>query len=77
MKLEMNIKIILLGGRTMNQFMAWICLISLSLLSLQVMVYICSETLKLFNIVALNNRNANMKVVNSKGMYNYENKIAK
>ena len=61
----------------MNQIMSWICLISLSFLSLQVMVYICEETLKLFNIVTSNNRNMDMKVVNSRNTYSYENKIAK
>ena len=45
----------------MNQIMSWICLISICILCLQVMIFICEDTLKLFNSIILNNKNKRKK----------------
>lgn len=57
----------------MNQIISWICLISICFLSLQVMIFICEDTLKLFNKADFNNK----KPVTANVTYNYRNKIAK
>ena len=61
----------------MNQIMSWICLISICFLSLQVMIFICEDTLKVFNKVSCNNKKNNRKPANANVTYNYKNKIAK
>ena len=61
----------------MNQIMSWICLISICFLSLQVMIFICEDTLKLFNNVSFKNKNNNRKPATANVTYSYENKIAK
>ena len=61
----------------MNQIMSWICLISICFLCLQVMIFICDDTLKLFNSIIFNKKNNNRKPVVSRSTYNYKNKIAK
>ena len=61
----------------MNQIMSWICLISICFLSLQVMIFICEDTLKLFNKVSFKNKNNNRKPAIANITYDYKNKIAK
>ena len=61
----------------MNQIMSWICLISICFLCLQVMIFICENTFKLFNKVTFNNKNNNKKLATVSVAYNYKNKIAK
>ncbi|SFJ69949.1 hypothetical protein TPDSL_39630 [Terrisporobacter petrolearius] len=61
----------------MNQIMSWICLISICLLSLQVMIFLCEDTLKVFNKVSSNNKKNNVKPATANVTYNYKNKIAK
>ena len=65
----------------MNQIMSWICLLSICFLCLQVMIFICENTFKLFNKVTFNNKNNNKnnnkKLVTASVTYNYKNKIAK
>lgn len=61
----------------MNQIISWICLISICFLSLQVMIFICEDTLKLFNKVNYANKKNNKKPVTASNTYNYKNKIAK
>lgn len=61
----------------MNQFMSWICLLSICFLSLQVMIFICNDTVKLFNKVTFHKKKSIKKSVTSSAIYNYKNKIAK
>ena len=61
----------------MNQIMSWICLLSICFLCLQVMIFICENTFKLFNKVTFNNKNNNKKLATASVTYNYKNKIAK
>ncbi|MEG0180240.1 MAG: hypothetical protein RSG52_03505 [Terrisporobacter sp.] len=61
----------------MNQIISWICLISLCFLCLEVMIYICKDTLKLFNKVKVNNKSRRIKPVVSRDTYDYKTKIAK
>lgn len=61
----------------MNQVMSWICLLSICFLSLQVMIFICEDTFKLFNKVTLNNKKNNKKPANVSVTYDYKNKMAK
>ena len=61
----------------MNQIMSWICLISICILCLQVMIFICEDTLKLFNSIILNNKNKRKKPATARVTYYYKNKIAK
>ena len=61
----------------MNQFMSWICLLSICFLSLQVMIFICEDTFKLFNKVTFNNKKNNKKTTTASVTYDYKNKIAK
>lgn len=61
----------------MNQIMSWICLISICFLSLQVMIFICEDTLKVFNKVSCNNKKNNRKPATANVTYDYKNKIAK
>lgn len=61
----------------MNQVMSWICLLSICFLSLQVMIFICEDTFKLFNKVTLNNKKNNKKPATVSVTYDYKNKIAK
>lgn len=61
----------------MNQIMSWICLISVCFLSLQVMIYICEDTLKVFNKVSFNNKKTYKKQATANVSYEYKNKIAK
>ena len=65
------------GAIKMNQIMSWICLISICILCLQVMIFICEDTLKLFNSIILNNKNKRKKPATARVTYNYKNKIAK
>ena len=60
----------------MNQIMSWICLISICILCLQVMIFICEDTLKLFNSIILTNKNKRKKPATARVTYNYKNKIA-
>ncbi|WP_297133057.1 hypothetical protein [Terrisporobacter sp.] len=65
----------------MNQIFSWICLISLCFLCLQVMIYICEDTLKVYNKAMKHNKNRNRttrkNAVSAMYSYSYENKIAK
>ncbi len=61
----------------MNQIMSWICLISICFLCLQVMIFLCEDTFKVFNKVICNNKKNNTKSATSNITYNYKNKIAK
>lgn len=61
----------------MNQFISWICLLSICFLSLQVMIFICEDTFKLFNKVTFNNKKNNKKTATTSVTYDYKNKIAK
>ena len=63
----------------MNQIMSWICLISICFLCLQVMIFICDDTLKLFNNVVSKNKNKNNKKKQAvaTSTYKYKRKIAK
>lgn len=61
----------------MNQIISWICLISICSLVLQVMIFICEDTLKVFNKVNFNNKNNKRKPATASATYNYKNKIAK
>lgn len=61
----------------MNQIMSWICLISICFLSLQVMIFICEDTIKVFNKVSFNNKKNNRKPATANATYNYSDKIAK
>ena len=38
----------------MNQIMSWICLISICFLALQVMIFLCENTVKEFNNIVFN-----------------------
>ncbi len=57
----------------MNQILSWICLISVCALSLQVMLVLCENTIKLFDEVSVKNK----KGFSSNNRYDYSNKIAK
>ncbi|WP_455539096.1 hypothetical protein [Terrisporobacter sp.] len=61
----------------MNQIMSWICLISICFLSLQVMIFLCEDTLEEFNNIILGKKNKTKKLVVATPKYNYKNKIAK
>ena len=61
----------------MNQIMSWICLISICFLCLQVMIFICDDTLKLFNNVVSKNKNNKKKQAVATSKYKYKRKIAK
>ncbi len=61
----------------MNQIMSWICLISICFLCLQVMIFICDDTLKLFNNVVSKNKNNKKKQAVATSTYKYKRKIAK
>lgn len=61
----------------MNRFISWICLLSICFLSLQVMIFICEDTFKLFNKVTFNNKKNNKKTATASVTYDYKNKIAK
>ena len=61
----------------MNQIMSWICLISICFLCLQVMIFICDDTLKLFNNVVSKNKNNKKKQAVVTSTYKYKRKIAK
>lgn len=65
----------------MNQIISWICLISLCFLCLQVMIYMCEDTLKLYNKTINNKKNRNKTIrkntASAMYTYSYENKIAK
>lgn len=61
----------------MNQIMSWICLISICFLSLQIMIFICEDTLKVFNKVSCGDKKNNRKLTTANVTYDYKNKIAK
>ena len=65
------------GVTKMNQIISWICLISICFLSFQVMIFICEDTLKLFNKVNFYNKKSNKKQAISNVTYDYKNKMAK
>ncbi len=57
----------------MSQIINWICLISVSLLVLDVMIYFCNDAIKAYNKTTAICR----KPVGKSRTYVYENKIAK
>ena len=61
----------------MNQIMSWICLISICFLALQVMIFLCEDTVKEFNNIVFNKKNKSKKPAVAIYAYNYKNKIAK
>lgn len=61
----------------MNQIVSWICLISLCLLCLQVMIYICEETLKSYNSEMVKRKSKKRKQATATHTYDYKEKIAK
>lgn len=61
----------------MNQIMSWICLISICFLCLQVMIFMCEDTLKVFNNSVLKNKNKKKKPAVPTTTYHYNEKIAK
>ena len=61
----------------MNQIMSWICLISICFLALQVMIFLCEDTVKEFNNIVFNKKNKSRKQFVATYTYNYKNKIAK
>lgn len=61
----------------MNQIMSWICLISICFLVLQLMIFMCEDTLNVFNKVSFKNKRNNKKTVVPNVSYDYKEKIAK
>ena len=59
----------------MSQVIGWICLISLASLCLEVMIYICKDTLKVYNTVTVKPRKKKQVITGEQ--YDYKNKIAK
>ena len=62
-----------MGVWVMSQIINWVCLISISLLVLDIMIYFCNDAIKIYNKVTRINR----KSVGKTRTYAYENKIAK
>ena len=61
----------------MSQIMNWLCLICISLLVLEVMVYFCKDVMEIFNNVESKTRKPIVKTKVRRNEYIYETKIAK
>ena len=57
----------------MSQIVNWVCLISITILVLDVMIYFCNDTIKTYN----KSTRLNRKPVVKTRTYSYEEKIAK
>ena len=61
----------------MSQIMNWLCLICISFLVLEVMVYFCKDAMEIFNSVESKTRKPIVKAKVRSNEYMYETKIAK
>ncbi|HSQ88485.1 hypothetical protein [Romboutsia sp.] len=61
----------------MSQVMNWLCLICISFLVLDVMIYFCKDVIKIFNSVENKKRKPIVKTKVATVEYIYETKIAK
>lgn len=61
----------------MNQIMSWICLISIFILCLQVMIFICEDTLKLYRSIVFPKKRRSKKPQVATVIYDFSHKIAK
>ena len=57
----------------MNKIIDWVCLISITLLVLDIMIYFCNDAIKIYN------KSIKIKPISIKNIrtYTYEEKIAK
>lgn len=61
----------------MSEVINWICLLSITFLVLEVMVYLCKDILKVCNEGKINRTKMTNKLVKKQVNYSCENKIAK
>ena len=61
----------------MSQIMNWLCLICISFLVLEVMVYFCKDVMEIFNSIEIKTRKPIVKTKVRRNEYIYETKIAK